>query len=103
LEKPDESGVGELLWKECRYGDVKPAVTRLDHPTRLDRARALGFKAKQGIAVARVRIRRGGRRKSRWQRGRRTKHMGVNKITPGKSIQSIGEERVARRFPICRY
>jgi len=25
--------------------------------------------------------------------------MGVNKITPGKSIQSIAEERAARRFP----
>lgn len=98
-KKPDESGIGELLWERMQVWRREPAVTRLDHPTRLDRARALGFKAKQGIAVARVRVRRGGRRKSRWQRGRRTKHMGVNKITPGKSIQSIAEERVARRFP----
>src|SRR4030065_1732808 len=76
-----------------------PSVVRIERPTRLDRARALGYKAKQGIIVARVKIRRGGRRKSRYQRGRRTKHMGVKKITPGKSIQSIGEERAARRTP----
>jgi len=98
-KKPDESDVGELQWERMQVWRREPFVTRVEHPTRLDRARSLGFKAKQGIVVARVRIRRGGRRKSRWQRGRRTKHMGVNKITPGKSIQSIGEERVARRYP----
>jgi len=77
----------------------EPSVVRVEHPTRLDRARALGYKAKQGIIVARVKVRRGARRKSRYQRGRRTHHMGVNKITPGKSIQTIAEERVARRYP----
>jgi large subunit ribosomal protein L15e len=91
-KKPGESDLGELMWERLQEWRREPAVTRLDHPTRLDRARSLGYKAKQGIVVARIRIRRGGRRKSRWQRGRRTKHMGVNKITPGKSIQSIAEE-----------
>lgn len=98
-KKPGESPIDELLWSRMQKWRREPAVVRVDHPTRLDRARSLGFKAKQGIIVARVQIRRGGRRKSRWQRGRRTKHMGVNKITPGKSIQRIGEERVARRYP----
>ncbi len=98
-KQTDESDVGELLWERMQEWRREPAVSRLTHPTRLDRARALGFKAKQGIIVARVRVRRGSRRKSRWQRGRRTKHMGVNKITPGKSIQSIAEERAARRYP----
>lgn len=98
-KKPEESDVGELLWERMQTWRREPAVTRVNRPTRLDRARSLGYKAKQGIVVARVTVRRGGRRKSRWQRGRRTKHMGVNKITPGKSIQSIAEERAARRFP----
>ena len=97
--QPEKSFVEELMRQRLVQWRKQPTVLRIEHPTRLDRARSLGFKAKQGIVVARVRIRRGGRRKSRWQRGRRTKHMGVNKITPGKSIQSIGEERVARRFP----
>ncbi len=98
-KNPGESPIDELLWNRMQEWRRGPAVVRVEHPTRLDRARSLGFKAKQGIIVARVQIRRGGRRKSRWQRGRRTKHMGVNKITPGRSIQSIGEERVARRYP----
>jgi large subunit ribosomal protein L15e len=64
----------------------------------LDRARKLGYKAKQGIIVARVKVRRGGRRKSRYERNRKTSKMGVNKITMGKSIQRIAEERAGRRF-----
>ncbi len=98
-KKPDESYVDGLLWDRMQEWRREPSVIRVEHPTRLDRARALGFKAKQGIVVARVKVRRGARRKSRWQRGRRTHHMGVNKITAGKSIQSIAEERAARRYP----
>lgn len=98
-KKPKESYVNDLMWYRRQEWRREPAVIRVEHPTRLDRARALGYKAKQGIIIARVRVRSGGRRKSRFQRGRRTKHMGVNKITPGKSIQRIAEERAARRFP----
>ncbi|HLM70942.1 MAG TPA: 50S ribosomal protein L15e, partial [Thermoplasmata archaeon] len=34
-------------------------VTRIEHPTRLDRARAVGYKAKGGFVIVRVRVRRG--------------------------------------------
>jgi len=81
----------------------EPFVTRVEHPTRLDRARSLGFKAKQGIVVARVRIRRGGRRKSRWQRGRRTKHMGVNKITLERASRVLVKNVLPADTRICRY
>ena len=33
------------------------AVERIERPTRLDRARMLGFRAKQGFVMARARIR----------------------------------------------
>ena len=42
----------------------QPAVLKIDRPTRLDRARSLGYKAKRGIIIARVRIKRGGRKRS---------------------------------------
>ena len=74
------------------------ATERVERPTRLDRARALGYKAKQGYVVVRARVRRGGRRKQRPVRGRKSRNMGVNKITPKKSIKVIAEERVARRY-----
>jgi large subunit ribosomal protein L15e len=74
-------------------------ITRIDKPTRLDRARKLGYKAKQGFVMARVRVRRGGMRKQRPRSGRRPKRMGVKKFKPGKSLKLIGEERVGRKFP----
>ena len=36
------------------------AVTRIDKPSRLQRARRLGYKAKQGIIVVRMRVGTGG-------------------------------------------
>lgn len=71
----------------------------IDHPTRLDRARALGYKAKQGIIVVRVRVRRGGLRKRHIAKGRRAKRKGILRITMKKNIQRIAEERVQRHFP----
>lgn len=76
-----------------------PVITRIEEPSKPERARELGYKDKQGVVMARVRVRRGGRRKRRPKKGRRPKRMGVSKITAGKSIQLMAEERVARKFP----
>merc|ERR1712196_86367 len=40
-----------------------PTVHRATKPTRPDKARRLGYKAKQGVCIYRVRIRRGGRKR----------------------------------------
>ncbi|BCS92052.1 50S ribosomal protein L15e [Metallosphaera javensis (ex Sakai et al. 2022)] len=74
-------------------------VTRIEKPTRLDRARALGYKAKQGIIVARVKVEKGGMDKQRPNSGRRPKRMGVYGFSPAKSLQFIAEEKAARKFP----
>jgi large subunit ribosomal protein L15e len=95
---PREGYVGALRQERLKAWRQDMTVQRIDRPTRLDRARALGYKAKQGIVVARVKVRRGGLRKSRYIRNRRTRHMGMAKITMAKSIQRIAEERAGRRF-----
>ena len=51
------------------------AVTRIDKPSRIQRARRLGYKAKQGIIVVRMRVGTGGMRKQRPTGGRRPKHL----------------------------
>jgi len=94
-----EGYISELMRQRMREWRKGPAIVRVEKPTRLDRARALGYKAKQGIVVARARIRKGGRRKERPSRGRRPKRMGVRKLVPKKSIQLMAEERAARRYP----
>jgi large subunit ribosomal protein L15e len=98
-KKPDESPVSALQWERMQIWRREGSVVRVDHPTRIDRARTLGYKAKQGIIVVRVNVRRGGRRRSRYVRARRTARMGVNRITAGKSIQRIAEERASKRYP----
>ncbi|MDV0447300.1 hypothetical protein MsAg5_11830 [Methanosarcinaceae archaeon Ag5] len=98
-KKPEETYVDELRWERLQVWRRAGSVTRVERPTRIDRARALGYKAKQGIIVTRVKVRRGGLRHARYIRGRRTHNMGMNKITAGKSIQRICEERAARKYP----
>jgi LSU ribosomal protein L15E len=75
------------------------AIVRIEKPTRLNRARALGYKAKQGFVVVRVRVRRGGLNKPRPNSGRRPKRMGVYGYSPSKGYRWIAEERAARKFP----
>ena len=74
-------------------------VERIDKPTRLDRARTLGYKAKQGYVLARVKIRKGGRRRPADRRGRKPSKAGLVHFTFGKSKQWIAEEKAQRRFP----
>jgi len=98
-KSPKESYVGELRRERLMKWRRESAVVKLNRPTRLDRARSLGYKAKQGIIVVRAKVRRGDRRKTRPKHGRRPKRMGVHKIKPSKSLQRIAEERAARRYP----
>lgn len=77
----------------------QPAMVRVDRPWRLDRARALGYKAKEGIVVIRMRVSRGGMRRKRPTSGRRPKHMGVLKIKSAVSSQSVAEGRALERHP----
>jgi large subunit ribosomal protein L15e len=98
-KKPDESAVSALQWERMQVWRREGSVVRVEHPTRIDRARSLGFKAKQGIIVVRVTVRRGGRRRARYVRARRTARMGVNRLTAGKSIKRIAEERASKRYP----
>ncbi len=100
------------MWKQPRHGDMKrlqwermiewrkePSIVRLEHPTRIDRARALGYKAKQGFVVVRVKVRRGGLRKRRIKMGRKPSKKGILKITMGKNLQRIAEERASKKYP----
>ena len=96
---PDQSYIEEIMRQRVIEWRKQPTVVRIDKPTRLDRARKLGYKAKQGFVVVRVRVRKGGMRKQRPRSGRRPKRMGVYGYAPEKSIQLIAEERAARKYP----
>ncbi|MFC7234720.1 50S ribosomal protein L15e [Halosegnis marinus] len=97
-QSPKEGKLAELQWQRQQEWRKQGAIERVERPTRLDRARSLGYKAKQGVVVARVAVRKGSARKQRFKAGRRSKRQGVNKITRRKSIQRIAEERASRKF-----
>jgi large subunit ribosomal protein L15e len=98
-KRPGDSYVGEAMKSRAILWRKQPSIVRVEKPTRLDRARSLGYKAKKGFVVVRTRVRRGGRRKIRPVLGRRQKRMGVTKFTPAKSKRLIAEERAARKYP----
>ncbi|KAK2195884.1 bifunctional Ribosomal protein L15e/Ribosomal protein L15e core domain superfamily/Ribosomal protein L23-L15e core domain superfamily/Ribosomal protein L15e [Babesia duncani] len=76
------------------------AVHRVSRPTRPDKARRLGYKAKQGFVIYRVRVRRGDRKK-RVANGivyGKPKHHGVNKQKSSRNLRSFAEERVTKKL-----
>ncbi len=93
-KKPDATTLRKRMvgWrKEC-------AVERLDKPLRLDRARSLGYKAKPGFVVVRVKFMRGGRRKPVINAGRRSKR-NTNRKTLMMSYRGVAEQRAGRKYP----
>jgi large subunit ribosomal protein L15e len=98
-KKPKDDFMKREQWARMVQYRRETSLVRLDRPTRLDRARELGYKAKQGYVIVRSRVRRGGLRKHTIRKGRRPKRKGITKITMGKNIQRIAEERTRKKFP----
>ena len=92
-KKPDKETLKERMI-EWRHTGV---FTKVERPLRLDRAHALGYKAKKGFVIIRVRILRGGHKKSRPNKGRRSKRLTIRK-TLKMSYKWIAETRVAKRY-----
>jgi large subunit ribosomal protein L15e len=82
-----------IIWRK------EPTIHRIKRPSRLDRARRLGYKAKQGIIVIRTKVGRGGMRKQRPVSGRRPKHLGVTRIKQAESMRLVAERRVNEKYP----
>lgn len=73
------------------------SVVQVDKPLRLDRARALGYKAKKGFVVYRVRVKRGGRKRIRvGVKGRKSRKQ-TNRKTLKMSYQWVAEIRAVRK------
>eukprot|EP01111_Echinosteliopsis_oligospora_P004659 TRINITY_DN176_c0_g1_i1.p1 TRINITY_DN176_c0_g1~~TRINITY_DN176_c0_g1_i1.p1 ORF type:complete len:205 (+),score=29.04 TRINITY_DN176_c0_g1_i1:82-696(+) len=82
----------------------KPRVHRANHPTRPDKARLLGYKAKQGFVVYRSRVRRGGRKRP-VHKGRifgKPKNQGVNHLKYRQNLKAMAEARAGRALGALR-
>ncbi len=100
-QKPDKTlkAAVEALHKERLIAWRKEGATeRIMRPTRLDRARSLGYKAKKGFVVVRQRVLRGGHIRPDIKGGRRPKHNRQTMVL-SKNYRTIAEERAARKYP----
>jgi len=82
-----------VVWRRER------SIEREERPIRLDRARQLGYRTKQGYIVLRVKVRRGGFQKPRPRAGRRPKASGVVRHKVNVSMKEEALNRVRRRYP----
>lgn len=73
-------------------------IEKIEKPSRLDKARALGYKAKKGIIIARVRVVRGGRKRPKPVKGRRSKRQTIKKVLK-MNYKWIAELRAQKKFP----
>ena len=73
------------------------AITRVEKPLRLDKARALGYKAKPGIIVVRVKLMRGGRKRPKRKGGRKGAGLTTKKVLM-MNYREVAEQRAATKY-----
>jgi len=95
-KKPD----AEELRKRMIEWRAGGSVVRVENPLRLDRAHSLGYKAKKGVFVVRVKVIRGGHRRPRPKKAREGRRMHT-RVTLKMNYQQICEQRAARKYPNC--
>lgn len=89
------------LWRQRLIDWRKEPVTvRIENPTRLDKARALGYKAKEGYIIVRQRVNRGGRKREKIRKARRSRNMRRKKIV-AMNYQQIAERRANSKYVNC--
>jgi large subunit ribosomal protein L15e len=93
-KKPDTARLRELMIKWRK----EPAQVKVDKPLRLDRARNLGYKDKKGFVIIRIRLKRGGHKRPRPNKGRRSKRLHTRKNLK-MNYRWIAESRVQRKHP----
>ncbi|KAJ5543447.1 hypothetical protein N7461_009450 [Penicillium sp. DV-2018c] len=100
IQKKKQSDVIRFLLRvRCWELRQLNAIHRASRPSRPDKARRLGYKAKQGYVIYRARVRRGGRKRpvpKGATYGKPTNH-GVNQLKYQRALKSTAEERVGRR------
>lgn len=97
LWKSPDKNLGDVQKLRLAEWRKQQTVTRIKRPTRLDRARSLGYRAKQGISLARVRVKKGLRKRPKPSGGRGPSKAG-RFFSLGKSKQVVAEEKAARKF-----
>lgn len=92
-KKPSTETLKERMIQWRKY----PVQVKVERPLRLDRARSLGYKAKKGFVVIRIRIKRGGHKRTRPNKGRRSKRLHARKNLK-MNYKWIAQNRIAKKY-----
>ena len=98
--KKPRQGLGGLWQQRMIKWRQEPATIRIERPTRIDKARSLGYRAKPGFVVVRQRVNRGGRQRPQIRHPRRPKAMSRRKDLT-MNYQAVAENRAARHYSNC--
>lgn len=108
--KKPKANMPELMRERLILWRREPVTVRIARPTRIDRARSLGYRAKQGIFVVRQRVIRGGRMRENFTGGRRPKanrrfkllDMNYQRICEQRAATKHKNSRVLNSYPVAK-
>ncbi|MEM3074931.1 MAG: 50S ribosomal protein L15e [Candidatus Pacearchaeota archaeon] len=92
-KNPDKKILRERM-TEWRKGN---SIVKVEKPLRLDRARTLGYKSKKGFIIVRVKLKRGGHKRSRPRKGRKVKNLTIRKNL-NLNYKNIAERRAGQKY-----
>ena len=98
--KNPKENLGSLWQQRLVQWRREETTVRIERPTRLDRARSLGYKAKPGFIIVRQRVNRGGRQNPQIRHPRRPKAMSRRKDLT-LNYQGVAEQRANKKYPNC--
>ena len=98
--KNPKENLGSLWQQRQVQWRQEETTVRIERPTRLDRARSLGYKAKPGFIIVRQRVNRGGRQNPQIRHPRRPKAMSRRKDLT-LNYQAVAEQRANKKYPNC--
>ncbi|KAJ3179476.1 60S ribosomal protein L15 [Gaertneriomyces sp. JEL0708] len=105
LYKKKQSDVLRFLLRvRCWEYRQLNVIHRASRPSRPDKARRLGYKAKQGYVIYRIRVRRGNRKRlaPKGQVYGKPGSQGITQLKYQRAARSTAEERVGRKCPNLR-
>jgi large subunit ribosomal protein L15e len=100
LWKKPKANMPELWRERLLKWRREQSTVRIKKPTRIDRARSLGYKAKQGFIIVRQRVIRGGRKRQYDTHGRNPKKTRT-RLVLDKNYKQVAEERANKKYPNC--
>ncbi|KCZ75225.1 hypothetical protein H311_03792 [Anncaliia algerae PRA109] len=101
IRKKKTSDLSRYLYTtRCYQYRLSTAIHKVERPTHIDKAHLLGYRAKQGYSIYRVRIRRGGRKKKAVNGNTHGKpvNAGIYEQKPAQSLQALAEIKLGKKI-----